>query len=176
MALDRLKSRCSIRGRVAFALALAERCVELLKHDNVAYQLARNALDDAWMWEEGAVVSGDRLSGYLENAEDESLVAYESMAPERAKPGFAAIITAVAYVAWHAYIEDHESALMSESINEVSEAALDDIVALVEASTELGPRFVDRVADYIANECASESPLALGQPVARLKVVLACAE
>lgn len=168
-----VKSRCSIRGRVAFVLAVAEQCVELLRYSEEVYVLARKALEDGWKWEEEGQVDGDQLDYYIENPEEESLAAYECMAPQAVQPSFVAITSALAYVAWHAYKKDGITR-MSDSIHQVSEAVVDQVVEFATKSPGFSVAFVDCVAEYLIAKCRGTTPDELGEPIARASVLKAC--
>lgn len=168
-----VKSKCSIRGRVAFVLAIAEQFVESLKYSEKVYSLAQQALEDAWKWEEGGQITGDQLDYYLENPEEESLAVYECMAPEELKPGFVAITSALAYIAWHAYKKDGIKR-MSDSIHQVSEAVVDQVFDFAKKSPGFDLPFADCVAKYLVEICGSSTPNGLGEPIAKASVMKAC--
>ena len=173
MNVSDLKSKCSIRGRVAFVLAIAERFAESLRYSDKVYHLARNALRDAWKWEEGAKVSGDELDYYLENPEEESLAVYECTAPESIQAGFIVITSAVAYVAWHAYKKDgiHR---MSDSIHQVSEAVVDQVIDYAKKSPSFDVAFLDCICKYLGQQCGTADPNELGAAISRASMLEAC--
>lgn len=168
-----VKSKCSIRGRVAFVLAIAEQFVESLKYSEKVYSLATKALEDAWKWEEGEQISGDQLDYYLENPEEESLSVYECMASAEIQPGFVAITSALAYVAWHAYKKDGIKR-MSDSIHQVSETVIDQVVDFAKKSSGFDVSFVDCIAKFLVEQCEGSTPDGLGEPIAKVSVMKAC--
>jgi hypothetical protein len=172
MNVGDVKSKCSIRGRVAFVLAIAEQFVESLKYSEKVYSLATKALDDAWKWEVGEQISGDQLDYYLENPEEESLAVYECMAPEELKPGFVAITSALAYVAWQAYKKDGIKR-MSDSIHQVSETVIDQVVDFAKKSPGFDVPFVDCIAKYLVEKCGSSTRDGLGEPIAKASLMKA---
>jgi hypothetical protein len=168
-----VKSRCSIRGRVAFVLAIAEQCVGLLKYSEKVYSLATKALDDAWKWEEGGQVDGDQLDYYIENAEEESLAVYGCNPPESAQAAVMTITSAMCYVTWHAYKKDGVTR-MSESIHEVTESVIEEVIDFAEKVPGFDPAFVDCLAEYLVEKCGSATCDELGRPIARASVLTAC--
>jgi hypothetical protein len=169
-----VKTKCSIRGRVAFVLALAEKCVGLLRYDEKVYNLAAKALEDAWKWEEGQKVHGDQLDYYLENPEEESLAVYGCDPPKSAWAAIMAITSAVAFVAWHAYKKDGITK-MSSSIHEVSESVIDDVVGFATQSPSCDAAFLECVSKYVVEKCGNSNVSELGKPVKREAVLDACA-
>ncbi len=173
MSTSDVKSRCSIRGRIAFVLAIAEQCIGLLKYSETVYTLAANALADAWKWEEGGQVDGDQLDYYLENSDEESLAVYGCNPPESAWAAVMAITSAISYVIWHAYKKDGVTR-MSESIHEVTEAVVDEVIDFAEKSPGFDLAYLDCVTKYIVEKCGSATPDDLGEPIARASILKAC--
>lgn len=168
-----VKTRCSIRGRVAFVLAIADQCTEPLRYNEEVFQLAASALQEAWNWQEGQTVTGDQLDYYLENDEEESLAVYGCDPPESASAAVMAITSAVAFVIWHAYKKDEITAV-SSTIHEVSESVIDDVVGFAIKSPGFEGAFVSCVADYLVKRCATSDSNELGAPVKRGLVLNAC--
>jgi hypothetical protein len=172
MNTTRIRATCSIRSRVAFVLAVAESCIDRLRYNPKVFNLAVEAIRDAWRWEEGEPVSGDQLDHHLEGSEEESLAVYGCDPPESARAAVMAVTSAVAYVAWHAYRHDGVSAV-SSTIHEVDESVIDDVVAYASSSPGFRADFADCVADYLLRQCTS-TPAELGLPVTRRSVIDAC--
>lgn len=168
-----VKSKCSVRGRVAFVLAIAEQFAESLKYSEKVYTLATKALEDAWKWEEGEQISGDQLDYYLENPEEESLAVYGCDPPASAWVGMMTLTSAISYVIWHAYKKDG-IARMSSVIHEVTEDVVDEVVDFATRSPDFDVAFVDCIAKYLVEECGSATPNELGKPIAKASVIKAC--
>jgi hypothetical protein len=170
-----VKAKCSIRGRVAFVLAIAEGCIGQLRYSDKVYTLAAKAMRDAWKWEEGEKVHGDLLDYYLENPEEESLAVYGCDPPESAFAAIMAITSAVAYVTWHAYRKDRAT-MMSSSIHEVTESVVDEVVDFASRSPGFDAAFIDCVSSYLVKKCGNSNPSELGEPVKRQMVLDACSQ
>jgi hypothetical protein len=165
-----LKSRCSIRGRAAFVLAIAEQCVGLLKYSERPYALATKALEEAWKWEEGHEVAASHLYSYLENPAEEALMVYEWDCPEAVAGGFVAVTSALAYVVWHAY-KQQGITTMPSSIQEVSEAVIDQVIDFARQSQDLSVAYVDCLSKFLVEKCRSAGPTELGGPIERASVL-----
>ncbi|MBI3409908.1 MAG: hypothetical protein HY040_16335 [Planctomycetes bacterium] len=171
-AID-VKIKCSIRGRVAFVLAIAEKCLGLLQYSEKVYNIAAKALEDAWKWEEGRKVHGDQLDYYLENPEEESLAVYGCDPPKPSWAAIMAITSALAFVTWHAYKKDGIKR-MSSTIHEVSESVVDDVVGYATQSAGCDPAFLECISKYIVEKCGSSDVSELGKPMKREAVLGAC--
>ena len=168
-----IKARCSIRGRAAFVLAVAERCIGQLRYSDKVYDLAAKAMRDAWKWEEGEKIHGDLLDYYLENSDEESLAVYGCDPPKSAFAAIMAITSAVAYVAWHAYRQDGVTT-MSSSIHEVTESVVDEVVGFATTSPGFDATFIDCISGYLGKTCRASNPAEMGEPVRRETVLEAC--
>ena len=168
-----VKAKCSIRGRVAFVLAIAEQCIEHLHYSDKVYELAAKAIEDAWKWEEGGQINGEHLDYYLENEEEESLAVYGCNPPERAFGAIMAVTSAVAYVTRQAYKKDGITR-MSSTIHEVSESVVDDVVESALKSPGFNPAFIDCMATYLVEVCAGLHVNDLGAPIEKQAVLNAC--
>ena len=163
-----VKLRCSIRGRVAFVLAISEQCVGSLTYSEKVHRLATQALEDAWKWEEGGHVSGDQLGYYLENAEEESLAVYGCNPPPSALPAMMAITSAMAYVIWHAYKKDGGKG-MSATILEVDENVIDEVIDFAKKSPGFDFAFLDRLCKHLVQ--MGGKPDELGKPIGKASLL-----
>lgn len=173
MNVANVKSKCSICGRVAFVLAIAEQFVESLNYSEKVYSLALKALEDAWKWEEGEQITGDQLNYYLENPEEESLAVYGCDPPASAWASIMTLTSAMSYVTWHAYKKDGITR-MSSVIHEVTEDVVDEVVDFAKKSPGFDVPFADCIAKYLVDKCRSSTPNGLGEPIAKASVMKAC--
>jgi len=171
-AMD-VKSKCSIRGRVAFVLAISQQCLGLLKYSEKIYNFTAKGLEDAWTWEEGGSISGDQLDYYLENPEEESLAVYGCDPPKSAWAAVMAITSALSYVIWHAYKKDGVMR-MSETIHEVSESVFDEVIDFAKQSPAINDVFLDRLSKYIVENYSSADSSDLGKSIPKASVLQAC--
>ena len=168
-----VKTKCSIRGRVAFVLALSEKCIQQLRYSEKVFQLARKALEEAWKWEEGGKIDGDQLDYYLENEEEQSLAVYGCNPPEQSSAAIMAITSALAFVIWHAYKKDGITR-MSSTIHEVNESVIDEVVGFALKSPGFDSTFIKCLAEYLVKHCGRSNPDELGSSITRVAVLGAC--
>jgi Immunity protein Imm6 len=118
---------CTIRERCAFALLLVERAARVLAHDpHVAPRVAA-ALDTAWAWTEAQPISGDQIIDEVVLRDDDTGLATVAYSEPHTAHGLQAVITALLYVAWHAYGQA-EVLAVTDPVNECSDRCLADIV------------------------------------------------
>src|SRR5262252_6527277 len=91
----RLLEGLTIRARAAYYLAVAESVFAAAPPDDGSLEIAREAMNMAWRWIEGASVEVVELHWYLEN-EDTGLQFFKSST-------CVAVSAALAYVLWRAY-------------------------------------------------------------------------
>jgi hypothetical protein len=168
-----VRTKCSIRGRVAFALAVAEQCLPALHCDKKIYELSSTALKLAWRWAEGENIHGDVLDYYLENSDDESLAVYGCDPPESGRAALMALTSAIAYVTWHAYLKEGVRT-MSSTIHDVDESVLDEVVEFAKENPGFDTGFLDCISAVLVKECHDEDPRKLGRPINRRKLVREC--
>src|SRR5262245_54991916 len=92
---QRLLAGLTIRARAAYYIAVAESVLAAAPADDGSLDPAREAMNVAWQWIEGAQVEAVALAWYLEN-EETGLQYFESNA-------CIAVSAALAYVTWRAY-------------------------------------------------------------------------
>ena len=167
-----LLTGCTIRARVAFVLAIAEAARRAIDAPPDVAERLRAALDLAWRWEQVGDTSGQALYETLATEDDVGLAIDESSAPQAQKPAWGAIISAIAYVAWHAFAQAGAKH-MPETIGEVSEEVIDDIVDLARRTPGLEPHLPDRLAAFCLGHYASADRSTLGEPIRREAILQA---
>lgn len=143
-------SRITIRARVAFYLAIAQKSFEELSKDDKGYLNASEALDQCWSWLEGKDISGDELCEYLENERDTGLMVYSSFVegdPVK-EPIWITIITALMYTIWQAYQVKKEE-FLPESIEQVDEGAIDVFIDYAKKCINYDENWVKLIETYL---------------------------
>jgi hypothetical protein len=166
---------CTIRERSAFTLLVAERAAYALADDpRIAAQIAQ-ALDTAWAWVEAHPITGDQIiEGVLRD--DDTGLATATFSDPHAAHGMQAILTALLYVAWHAYGQAGVIAV-TDPVNEVGEEQIANIVREALASGHADAALL-RAARQALVKSANTSPAVaryyaphlLGQPISRVKL------
>jgi len=162
-----LLTACTIRARIAFVLAIAEVVRASIETHEIVAERLRSALDLAWRSEQSSGVSGDALHDTLESYNDDALMVEESKAPDPQKPAWAAITSAIAYASWHAYLAGGDRRGIPETIDEVSEEVIDQVVTYARRAPGFDPRVVDRLKQYCVDHHRTADPTVWGEPIAR---------
>jgi hypothetical protein len=165
-----LLAGCTIRARVAFVLAIAEVARKAIETDEIMAKQIRNALDLAWRWEQSGDVSGAALSNAVEgeSGNDDNLAVEMGEAPEVQKPAWVALTSAILYTSWHAYLADSDKkVVMTETVSEVNEEVIDEIVDYAGRVPGFDLRLFDRLAQYCVDHHRTADSSALGEPIPR---------
>lgn len=140
----------TIRARVAFYLAVAQKAFEGLSENDQGYLQADEALKQCWNWLEGKNISGDELCEYLENERDTGLMVYSSFVqgdPVK-EPIWITIITALMYTIWQAYQIENEKYL-PESIEQVDEGAIDILIEYAKKCANYDEHWIKLLENYL---------------------------
>jgi hypothetical protein len=164
-----LLAGCTIRARVAFVLAIAEVARKAIETDEIVAKQIRNALDLAWRWEQSGDVSGVTLSNAVEgeSGNDDNLAVEMGEAPEVQKPAWVAVTSAILYTSWHAYLTASDKKVMTETVSEVNEEVIDEVVAYARRVPGFDLRLVDRLAEYCVDHHQTADSSLLGEPILR---------
>jgi immunity protein Imm6 of predicted polymorphic toxin system len=160
-------AHATIRGRVAFVLAAAER-VASGKHAKTALA----ALADAWQWVEGKQISA---SDIYENVD--ALFAADSDATSDAREAAAvrAAVSAFYYAAWHAFRREwttNNRLAIPSDIADVTEEVIDEVSTFALESGAFDEAALSRLAAHIfakAGEGSHQDDL--GAPIARATIL-----
>jgi hypothetical protein len=162
-----LLTGCTIRARVAFVLAIAEVVrVSIETHEIVAERI-RSALDLAWRWEQSGDVSGNALSRTVESENDDNLGVDSCLAPDAQKSAWVVITSALYYTSWQAYMAAGNRKGMSETVNEVDEDVIDQVVNYARLVPGFDVSLIERLAQYCVDHYQTADPSVMGEPVAR---------
>lgn len=147
----------TIRARVAFYLAVAQKSLEGLSIDDEGYQAATEALNQCFCWLEGQDISGDELCEYLENERDTGLMIYSSLTQEDPlkEPIWITIITALMYTTWQAYRIKNES-FIPESIEQVDEDAIYSFMEYAKRCANYDEQWVQLLGAYLLDKYKAE--------------------
>ena len=157
---------CSVRSRVAFALGVAELANATIDIPADVAERIRMTFGLAWQWEQSGDVSGDDISDALDNEKDGIGFDGHRVATSQ-KSAWVAVITALYYVCWHAYIVSGNERGMSEVVCEVGEETIDQVIDYARQVPGFNQAAVDRLAQYcIANHRAADDK-DLGAPISR---------
>lgn len=162
MASERIHTT-TIRARAAFVLAVAEDVFAVIR---IGRDLAREALNAGWEWEEKGNGTGDSLYDFFENPEEEGLWRYESQAPEEEKNAWTTLTSAMCYVTWHAYRTDGAKS-MPTPIEEVSEDVVAQTVEVARKIPCFREERVDRIEEFLNSNCQAARPEDLGTGIRR---------
>ena len=140
----------TVRGRVAFYLAIAQKLFEELKKDDDGYIQANEALNQCWSWLEGNDLSGDELCEYLENEKDTGLMVFSSnvQGDPIKEPVWIVIITSLMYTIWQAYQTKNEKYL-PESIEQVDESAIDYLIEYAYKCSSFKEIWLESLKNYL---------------------------
>ena len=121
--------RAFVREKVCFVLCIAERVVDILQSDVKGYEIAKEALDLSWQWEEGVDVSGDKLAEFVDSSTEKDLGEREIYYDEGdiKIPALIVVTLGVGYVARYAYEMRNETD-MPEPIWEITDDSISDII------------------------------------------------
>jgi hypothetical protein len=160
-----LQRKISIRPRVAFALAVAERVLPTLVHSKDAFDTAVKTLSDGWRWEEGRSISAEDL--YRSNVE--GLAVQGSLTSD---PALGATISAYYYLMWHAFQQDiRESKLpagkVPNDIAEVSEEVLTEVCEYAAKTPHFDKTWMASTVSRLIEDFSSDTPDDLGPSVMR---------
>jgi len=162
---------CTISARVALVLTIAELASTTIAA-GAPGERVRNALDLAWRWEQSGDVSGAALNRVLENEDDDGLLVDESAAPEHEVSAWVVITSAVAYATWHAFKREGTNH-MPETIGEVTEEVIDQVVSYARQVPGLDHDAMDRLVQYCVEHHRAATAAERGAPVARAAMLQA---
>jgi len=160
-------SRCTIRARVAFVLAIAERAYTTIETNATQRGQIRNALDLAQRWQDNAYVSGDSLYEAVVGDAQEMLAesAFFFFTPDSNDPrtfAWSTIISAMFYISWHAY---GRRGRLPEPIADVEEEDIDHTVKLALRIPNFNGAAIERLARYCIRHYRSPDGSDLGEPI-----------
>ena len=148
----------TIRARAAYYLAVAESVFAAVPPDDGSLEPARQAMNMAWQWIEGASVKGDELDWRLEN-EDTGLMYFQSNTS-------VVVAAALAYVTWGAY-QAEGTKIMGQIINEVTEEMIVDLHHFAEQTGRFDHQLARRLLNYLRANYATSEIDDLGGPILR---------
>lgn len=163
--MDLLKSlsHVTIRGRVGFGLAVAERELWRVEEGHAGHPLACAALDAGWRWAAGHAVDSNVFNDALHDERDAGLLILEQQADGNLKLVWLLLASAIAYAGWHAYRLAGES--MPEVINQTDEHVL---AWLIEYAVELSPtnrQFIESAAERARSQFPTNDPDEVGRAI-----------
>ena len=143
-------NKISIKARVAFYIAIAEKLFEQVNQNVSGYTQAREALDHCWSWLEGKAITGDELYEYLENEQDTGLMVfgYYFKNDPINEPIWKIIITSLMYNIWQAYQIENERYL-PQTIEDVDETIIDDFMRYIDECQTFNRVWVDLLINYL---------------------------
>lgn len=164
-------SHITIRARVSFYIALAEKLFEGIDNKDDGYTEARKALDKCWAWLEGKDVTADELYEYLENVDDTGLMiyAYDEKDPNKVAI-WNIVITSLMYIIWHAYtIEGAE--YVPQTIEAVDETIIDYLINYTSECHEFNKSWMDLLERYLLKNYRTDSINEYGNPVDKNEIM-----
>jgi hypothetical protein len=159
----------SVRGRVAFVLAIAGRALSLLVPGTPAYTVSTKVVNAAWPFAEGGHVAALHLNQYLE-----IIVEMEMGAVGAEKQGLSVIGLGVAYITWEAFGIDlatgavRDEDVPGEEMADISEKDIETVyLRVVDALGDEMAKFCHNVINAIggrSNPGNAADPLGVGIP------------
>ena len=155
----RLLEGLTIRARAAYYIALAESVFAAAPPYDGSLEIARQAMNMAWQWIEGASVEAVELDWYLEN-EDTGLQYFKSNA-------CIAVSAALAYVTWRAYQVEggKNNPNMGQTICEVNEELIVELHRFAEQTGRFDHQLAHRLLNYLRANYATSKIDDLGGPI-----------
>jgi hypothetical protein len=147
------------RARAAYYLAVAESVFAAAPPDDGSLEIARQAMNRAWQWIEGASVEADELDGYLED-EDTGLQFFIKNNTS------VAVSAALFYVIWRAY-QAEGAKHMPQQINEVTEEMIVELHKFAEQTGRFDHQLARRLLNYLRANYAASKIDDLGGPILR---------
>jgi hypothetical protein len=149
----------TIRARAAYYLAVAESVFAAAPPDDGSREIARQAMNMAWQWIEGAPIEVVELHWYLEN-EDTGLQFFQSNT-------CIVVSGALAYVIWRAYEAEGEANKMGQTINEVTEGMIVEFHDFAEQTGRFDHQLARRLLNYLRTNYTTSKIDDLGAPILR---------
>src|SRR5262245_21098132 len=153
----------TIRARAAYYLAVAESLFAAAPPDDGSQELARQGMNMAWQWIEGASVKAVELHRYLENDGDTGLISFQSNT-------CAAVSQALAYVIWRAYLAEGHENEMGQTICEVTEEDFVYLHHFAERSGRFDHQLARRLLNYLQANYTTSKIDDLGYPILRREI------
>ena len=154
----RLLDGITIRARASYYLAVAESVFAAAPPDDGSLEIARQAMNMAWQWIEGASVEADELDGCLED-EDTGLQFFIKNNTS------ITISAALAYVIWGAYQAEGRKVL-PQTINEVTEQIMIlDLHRFAELTGRFDHQLARRLLNYLRANYTTSKIDDLGGPI-----------
>ena len=168
-----LASQVAIRVRVAFALGLAERAMDVLTVDAELFSMARAGLDLAWDWERGMAVSPDAIDEYIDGKDDDlnTFVGLNDHDVTLAS-AIIAVTFAIGYAANHAYLQEGRGRYMSVQAAQCDELSrMDELIEnLLRAVPSSEPEII-RLHSFVVSTYPTTIPNSLGPQVDRATIL-----
>jgi hypothetical protein len=163
----------TIRGRVAFYLAIAQKLFEELENNDDGYLYANEALNQCWFWLNGKDLTGDELCEYLENENDTGLMVFSSNVQDNPvkEPIWIVIITALMYTIWQAYQLKHEKYL-PESIEQVDENAIDYLIEYAHKCQSFNEVWIELLRKYLLENHKTDNANEYGNPIMKSDIMM----
>ena len=155
----RLLEGLTIRARAAYYLAVAESVFAAAPPDDGSLEPAREAMNMAWQWIEGASIEVYDLDWYLEN-EDTGLQYFQS-------DTCIVVCGALAYVIRRAYEAAGEVNKMGQSICEVTEEQIVELHHFAEQTGRFDHQLAHGLLNYLRANYTTSKIDDLGSPILR---------
>jgi len=161
---QRLLEGLTIRARAAYYLVVAESVFAAAPPDDGSLEPAREAMNMAWQWIEGASIEVYELHWYLEN-EDTGLTFFIKNNTS------VAVSAALAYVIWRAYQAEAghmgQTRDMGQSICEVTEEMIVEFHHFAEQTGGFDHQLAHRLLNYLRANYATSKIDDFGGPILR---------
>jgi hypothetical protein len=150
----------SVRTRVAFVLAVAERVLPALVGHAEAFHAARKALADGWRWEEGKRIKALQL--YDDDVEALAVQGSLIRGPETSA-AMCAATSAFYYVLWQAFKHDLTSGFVREGevpndIADVTEEVIDEVCDFAMRTSLCDHRWIASLAERLSADFGIANP------------------
>jgi hypothetical protein len=157
----RLLEGLTIRAQAAYYLAVAESVFAAAPPDDGSLEPARQAVNMAWQWIEGAPIEAVALDWCLEN-EETGLQYFKSNA-------CIAVSAALAYVTWRAYQVEggKNNPNMGQTICEVTEEMIVELHRFAGQSGRFDHQLARRLLNYLRANYTTSKIDDLGGPILR---------
>jgi hypothetical protein len=164
-----LRQLVPIRPRVAFVLAVAERVLPALAKNAEAFNVAQQALANAWRWAEGQSISALQL--YEDDAA--ALAVQGSLIKDKeASAAICAVTSAFYYFLWNAFRQQLKEGLVSEGavpndMAEVTEEVMEEVCDFAAQTSLCDTHWLTSLAKRLSTDFRAANPEELGPVVAR---------